>query len=42
MAFSEREKARIVAKYTRTGPVTTTQRWVNTRMQKKHRLHATP
>ena len=34
MAFTEREKARIVAKYIRTGSATTTQRLVSTRMQK--------
>ena len=33
MAFTEREKARIVVKHTRTGSVTTTQRWVQTRMK---------
>ena len=39
MALIEREKALIVAKYIRTGSVTTIKRWVNTMMQ-KHHLHA--
>ena len=41
MEFTEREKARIVAKYIRTGSVTTTQHWVNPRTQKTPPLQNT-